>query len=211
MSWSDIKSSILGAAGELLEPHGYKLIKSRDSYEKLTPTGRLVIRLTLVASDVGNYSVRIGCGVRNDAIEDIFHRTSTVDKRCQSSTPTIIIGGDERWRLNTAEEQAVAIAGLQKYIQEAAIPFLQKAYSLQDFSDLLNTTNTDGRCPYHGSIWRCHRGLIAAKLAGDPRFEELKRQYSGFLRVTSNGFYFPEFEKCLKNIDDPVSCGCSIH
>ena len=162
-----------------------------------------MIYFTLVASDVGNRFVRTGCGVRNNAIEDLFHKTSSTDKRCQSATATIGVSCDKLWVLNTTEEVAIAISELNAYVRDVALPFLQKKYSLQDFSMLLNTTNTDGRCPYFAnSIWRCHRGLIAAKLAGDARFEALKREYSDYLRTVSNGLYFPEFQRCLKNIDD---------
>lgn len=205
MSWNEIKSLILKSCGELLEPHGFRLVKSRDCFDKVSPTGRLVVQLTLVASDVGNYSVRIGCGVRNNAIEDMVHRTSSVDKRRQSSTTTINISCDQLWWLNTSAEVAAAIVGLQTYIRDVALPFLQKDYSAQDFASLLNTTDSDGRCPCHGNgIWRCHRGLAAAKFADDARYEELKRQYSDFLRTLSNGLYFPEFERCVRNLDGHV-------
>ena len=162
MSWNDIKASVYASCGALLEPHGFRLIKSRSSYEKVTANGRLMIYFTLVASDVGNRFVRTGCGVRNNAIEDLFHKTSSTDKRCQSATATIGVSCDKLWVLNTTEEVAIAISELNAYVRDVALPFLQKKYSLQDFSMLLNTTNTDGRCPYFAnSIWRCHRGLIA--------------------------------------------------
>ena len=125
-----------------------------------------------------------------------------MDKRCQPYTDTVALFSHNRWVLNTSEDQATTIVGFQAYIRDVALPFLQKEYSFQDLSTMLNTTNPDGRCPfYNNAVKRCHRGLAAAKLAGDTRYEELKKQYSTFLRGLSNGFYFPEFEMCVKNIE----------
>ena len=64
---------------------------------------------------------------------------------------------------------------------------------------MLNVAAPGKLCEFCNSNWRFHHGLAAAKLAGDSRYEELKKQYSAFLRALSNGFYFPEFERCEEN------------
>ncbi len=202
MSWNEIKSAVLQPCGSLLEPHGYKFIKSRNSHVKASATGKLIVHIGLTATDHGNYYANIGCGVRNNTIENIVNMTATCDKSAKPHTATVFISSHNRWLLNTAEDQAVTIAGFQAYIKEVALPFLQQEYSFQNFSTMLNTTAPDKFCPFNNSIRRYHRGLAAAKLAGDTRYEELKKQYSIFLRALSNGFYFPEFEKCVKNIEE---------
>ncbi|MDB6122743.1 MAG: hypothetical protein JWQ71_1736 [Pedosphaera sp.] len=202
--WKNIKSDILKGCEDILRPHAYKLVRSRSSFEKPTATGRLIVLMNFVSSDVGNRFVRIRCGVRNNEIERIVSRTLSTDKGYHPSTITIGTDCDTVWLLNTQEEQASTIKGLQSYIQDVALPFLEKDYSLQDFSALLNVTDAEGRPVYRVGMgirfWQ--RGLAAAKLAGDERFDDLKRHYTDHVRVLSNGFYFPEFEKCLRYIDE---------
>lgn len=208
MTWEDIKREILEACGPLVESRGFKFVKSRTSFEKPTPTGRLMIWFRFVASDVGNYSVSIGCGVRHDAIERIVNQTSTTDKRAQSSTSTISLvwnDGAVMW-LNTSEERAAAITKLRAYMQDIALLFLEREYTLQDFSAILNVTDAEGRPNFVGpgnNFWQ--RALAAAKLARDPRFDDLRRHYTAHVRAFSRAFYFPQFEACMKYIDEHVA------
>jgi hypothetical protein len=203
MSWEDIQVTVLRSCEDILRAHGYKLVKSRNHLEKTIATGRLIVRFTFVASDVGNRFVRVGCGVRNHAIEEIVNRTSSLEQRSQAFTTTIDMNCDTIWWLNTEKEQAATITGMHKYFREVALPFLEKEYSLEDFSALLNVTNPEGRPVYRVGMgtrfWQ--RGLAAAKLAGDARFDELKRHYTEHVRELSNGLYFPEFERCVRIVD----------
>jgi hypothetical protein len=206
-SWEDTKSSVLEGCEDLLSPHAYKLVKSRSSFEKPTATGRLIIRLAFIATDVGNRFVRIGCGVRNNAIEELVNATSSLDKRSHSSTTTINTYCDTLWLLNTPDEQASTISGLLAYIQDTALPFLERDYSPQDLSALLNITDSDGRPVYRVGMgtqfWQ--RGLAAAKLAGDERFDDLKYHYTNHVRSLSKGLYFLEYERCVRRIDEYVA------
>jgi hypothetical protein len=145
--------------------------------------------------------LRAWCGVRNNSIEERFHRTSGVDKKYRANYTTINIDCGEYWYLNTEKEIKDAIAKATKFIREKAIPFLEKEYSIQDYCELLNT-NPGGSCAYHGNREnRCHYGLIAAKFVADPRYEQWKGIYSEFLRSTNSGFYYPRFEKLLADLD----------
>jgi len=206
MSWPSIQSDVLHACQALLEPHGYKLVKSRTSFERPTATGRLSVRLLFVASDVGNYSLRVGCGVRHDAIERIVDMGRAPEQRSNSAW-TINAEWSNPLSLNSAEEQAEAVSGLHEYIRAVALPFLGREYSLEDFSTLLNVTDAEG-LPIERSGMGVHfwqRGLAAARLAGDGRFESLRRHYTHRVHSLSNGLYLPEFEKSLTYMDDHIA------
>jgi len=75
MAWDDTRSLIIAACGTCLEPHGYKLVKSRDAFEKSSASERRGVYILLVASKHGNYKLRVWCGVRNSAIERRFSRS----------------------------------------------------------------------------------------------------------------------------------------
>jgi len=204
MSWQAIQLDLFEACKSLLEPHGYKRVKSRSSFEKPTATGRLMVQLLFVASDVGNQSVQIGCGVRHNAIEQLVSMGAAPKPGAGAIPTTIHAEWSGRFWLNSVAEQAEAAFELPRYIREVALPFLEREYSLADFSTLLNVTDGEGkpieRIGMGVRFWQ--RGLAAARLAGDPRFDSLRRQYTEYLRTLSNGCYLPEFERCLKYMDD---------
>ena len=195
------------------EIHGYRRVRhlpgaarlqARESPRRLrksSPSDRRGVYIILVASKHGNYMLRVWCGVRNNAIEERFHKTSGVDEKHRANYTTINLGGGELWYLNTEKEIVQAVAGAKRFITNTAIPFLAKTYSDQDYCRLLNT-NPRGRCPYHGNREnRCHYGLIAAKVTNDPGYEKLKRIYAEFLRSTNKGFYYPRFEKLIADLE----------
>jgi hypothetical protein len=137
-------------------------------------------------------------------IERIVHQASTADKRAQSCTTTIAAEWSDDLFLNSPEEQVITISRLQAYIREVALPFLERDYSLADLSALLNLVDFEGQPIYRTGMGTCfwQRGLAAAKLAGDHRFEDLRRHYTAHIRAVSNGFYYPEFAACMKYIDE---------
>ena len=201
MAWDDTRSAVISSCGTLLEPRGYKLVKARDAFERSSTSERRGVYIMLVSTKHGNYKLRVWCGVRNKDIEERFHKTSGVDKKYQPSYTTINLDCGEYWSLNTEEEIAHAVANAKAFIDERAIPFLEENYSINDYCSLLNT-NPSGKCPFHGNPEnRCHYGLIAAKLAADPRYDELKATYTKFLMLTNNGFYYPRFQRLIADIE----------
>jgi hypothetical protein len=194
-SWSDIKTKVVNACGDILSPHGHRFVKSRSSFERTIATGRLSVLLTLISSDVGNRFARIGCGVRNSAVEKLVGGSP--------ADTTVSLSCDTLWPLNTPEDLASTICGLQAYIQEVALPFLGKDYSFQQLSDLLNVTDETGHPVYRIGMgirfWQ--RGLAAAKLAGDGRFAALKVHYTDHVRSLSKGLYYREYEDSIRRIE----------
>jgi hypothetical protein len=194
-SWSDIKTTVFNECGDILSSHGYRLVKSRSSFERTITTGRLSVFLTLISSDVGNRFARIGCGVRNSAVEKLVGGSS--------ADTTVSLSCDTLWLLNTPEDLASTLCGLQTHIREVALPFLGRDYSFQQLSDLLNVTDEAGLPVYRVGMgirfWQ--RGLAAAKLAGDDRFAALKAHYTHYVRSLSKGLYYREYEDSVRRIE----------
>jgi hypothetical protein len=202
MSWDDTRSQIIAECDVCVAPLGYKMVKSRDAFEKSSLTERRGIYIQLIATPHHNYSLSVWCGVRNNVIEERFHRTSGVDKKHHARYTTINRNSGNSWSLNSAIEIRVAIKHAKQFILETAIPFLEREYSYQDYCDLLNSNPSSHRSPYHGNAEdRCHYGVIAARMAADPRYEELKTIYTNFLRSTNKGFYYPRFAKLVADLE----------
>lgn len=194
-SWSDIKTKVVNACGDVLNSHGYRFVTSRNSFERTTVTDRLSVGLILISSDVGNRFARIGCGLRNSPIEKLVGGSP--------ADTTLSLSCDTLWLLNTSDEQISTISGLQTYIRHVALPFLEKHYSFQQLSELLNITDAAGVPVYRTGMgtrfWQ--RGLAAARLAGDARCADLKIHYTKHVRSLSGGIYYPEFEKAVCRIE----------
>jgi hypothetical protein len=201
MDWNQTKSRIIAECRAWVEPFGYRLVKSRDAFEKSSATERRGVYILLIASKHGNYTLRVWCGIRNNAIEERFHKTSGVDKKHRANYTTLNLDCGHRWYLNSEEGICQAVAEAKRFIVGAALPFLEREYAYQDYCVLLNSDPRE-RCPYHGNREnRCHYGLIAAKFAGDARYEDLKNVYSEFLQTTNNGFYYPRFKKLIADLE----------
>ncbi len=202
MSWPSIQSEVLEACRAVLEPLGYRLVRSRTSFEKPTAAGRLAVRLLFVASDVGHRSVRVGSGVRHNAIEQSVSMGLPPEKRTTTEW-TLSTEWSGPLSLDSPEEQAATVAAVCRYLREVALPFLSREHSLAELSALLNLAD-DEEAPtarIAKGIRYCQRGLAAARLANDSRYERLRRQYTDHLRGLSRGLYLPEFERCLEYLD----------
>jgi hypothetical protein len=204
MDWEQKKAAIFQACEAVLEPHSFKFISSRPGFEKKSKSDRRGVYLILTRTNHGNYVGHIWCGIRNNIIHEIFHRTSGIGKAYQSCHTHTLVNlrpvDDNRW-LNTEDELNQFIIGIESFLKDHGLSFLEKEYSYQNYSDLLNS-NPSTPCLFHGNReFRCHYGLITAKLAGDSRYDVLKEIYSEFLTKTNNGFYYPPFQKLISDLE----------
>jgi hypothetical protein len=147
--------------------------------------------------------VQLWCAIRDNKIEEIFHRTSGVEKRYQADYTTIDRGlGNSFLWLNSEDEIINFIAKAKDFISGEALSLMERDYSYMDYSALLNDDPGNATCPYHANPEnRCHHGLISAKLASDARYGQLLSTYSGNMRKWSNGFYYPRFERLVADLD----------
>jgi hypothetical protein len=199
MKWDQIKSTITDGCSSVLTPLGYRYVASRNAYEKSSALERRSVLLNFVATKHPSYSVTLWCGMRNEEMERLFHRTSGVEKHQSTYMTTNFVCG--RWHVNTEEEIAEAIGNCRELVNSKCLPFLEQQYAYAKYSSLLNTNPTE-RCPYHGnSENRCHYGLIAAKLAGDSQYESLKASYLEYMHRSNSGFYLPRFQAFIADLE----------
>jgi hypothetical protein len=200
MQWPDVKAELVASVGNDL-PTGYRFIKSQESFERKSQNEIRFIFLGFVAKkDVLHY-MQMWSGIQNREIEELFHRTSGVDKKYRRNYSVVNVGMDYHLDLDTKPRIAKAKQEARRFVQDFVLPFLEKEYRISDYSRLLNT-NPSEPCPYHGNMEnRCHYGLICAKLAGDPRYETAKEKYATFLRTTNNGFYHARFLSLVADLE----------
>lgn len=201
MEWRDIKAEMAALVGEKVSPLGYKFVKSQDSFERRSGDETRFIFLGFVAKKNAFHHMRPWCGIRNAEIERVFHKTSGVDAKYQRNYTVVNAGRHDSLDLDTAQERETAKQQIAAFLREVALPLLEREYSIQDYSRMLNT-NPSMRCAYHANPEnRCHYGLICARMVDDLCYTTVKTAYSAYLQETSNGFYYPRFLDLVTDIE----------
>jgi hypothetical protein len=144
--------------------------------------------------------------VRHDLVEAIFHRTSGYPPATRADTPTVggdlhrlVPGAPGRFELGPDGEVGDAAAWLA-----GALPRLEEYWAR--FSDLAEVdrelnADPDRTTPNRPLPWlRCSTGLIAARLAGRPGYDELEAAYRRQLAVDNGGFYLGRFTALAEDL-----------
>ena len=201
MDWPEVKTELIASVGKILVPIGYTFVKSQESFEQKSGKGIRFIFLGFVAKKDAFHHMRMWSGIQNREVEEVFHRTSGVDKKYRRNYTVVNLGMDDYLGLDSKAMIEEAKREANRFVQEVAMPFLEKDYTIGAYSQMLNANPAD-RCPYHGNREnRCHYGLICAKLACDPCYKMAKEEYSAFLRTTNNGFYYPGFLSLVADLE----------
>ncbi len=207
----------MSSVKEPLVSKGYELLRSLELFERNDALEKRLICFVFVAKKDAIHHMRMWCGIQNAQLEEIFHRTSGIDKKYRRLYTVVNLGKDGYLDLDRPNGIEIAKAEIRKFVDGTALPFLERAYSMADYSGMLNgmhkaSTVADWfrisigkptlRCPYHGNTEnRFHYGLICAKLAGDLLYESLKETYAKYLRKTNKGFYYPRFERLIEDLE----------
>lgn len=88
---------------------------------------------------------------------------------------------------------------VRKFYEEYAVPFFEKYNSVDAIDKLLNE-NPATRVIYCDDLgWRIIKGLIAAKLNVNPKYDELRDYYKREVENKFQGYFM--YEKCMKVIN----------
>jgi hypothetical protein len=112
-----------------------------------------------------------------------------------------------RYEIKTLEDIKEWGKIVRKFYEEYAVPFFEKYNSVDTIDKLLNDNPTEKVIYCDDMGWRIIKGLIAAKLNNNPKYNDLRDYYFGFivnanqkLLETKNRGYFM-YDKCMKTID----------
>jgi hypothetical protein len=193
MGWPEAKQELVSSVEELLVGEGYKFIKSPESYQRKDALEKRFIFFGFVAKKDTLHDMRMWCGIQNAVVEEVFHRTSGIEKKNRRNYTVVNVGMKYYVDLEGSKGIERGKSEIRQFIVATALPFLEKAYTIADYSQLLNS-DTSLFCPYHGNIEnRYHYGLICAKLAGDPCYATVKEIYAQRLQQQYPDFrYYKE-------------------
>lgn len=103
-----------------------------------------------------------------------------------------------RYKIKTEEDIKEWGKIVRMFYEEYAVPFFEKYNSVDSIDKLLNDNPTEKVIYLDDLGWRIIKGLIAAKLNNNPKYNELRDYYKSEVESKFQGYFM--YEKCLKTI-----------
>jgi len=209
MKIKSLKIELLTALQPRIEKSGFKLQKSKERFAKRVDSGAWWFVLDFTVYE--NLQVKPSIGLRVDAVENIFHRTSGFDIKYQSDTPTLslsvqnLVGDPSRceYVLRGLDDVSMVAAQIEADFHGIVSPYLERHSGLSEIDRALNE-NPEGECVHYAMDYlRSAHGVIVAKSVGRPKYPELVEIYRRKLALISNGFYLPKFEALVADLGAP--------
>jgi hypothetical protein len=189
-----------------LKPHGFKLLKAKKRFVRITD-GRTETFILVILVDKVGYRVCPCVGVRFERVEEIFHRTSGFEPKYQKDTSTVGIDmfavyGKAGFQLPLKDEADVEMvtSRLGVIFREKAMSYFAQFSTLSDVDMSLNDRPKED-CIHAILPWlRCSKGAIVAKLTNRTNYKQLIAIYRELVRKDANGYYLPQFEALLQDL-----------
>lgn len=178
--------------------HDYKRSR-KPSGVKLVRGGRCFAFNLIFLDYRPSWDVRCWWGIRVESIEAVYHRTSGYDAKFHKGTTTIGMEYEGRFEFEDEEDVEAAVDGLYEIFLQQALPFYRHASSLAAIDKLLNESPADDST-YGAPPQRYHYGMIVAKAVGRKRLNHLAKTYRRKLSAFSDGFYLPQFDALLSDL-----------
>lgn len=203
MNYSEVKKELKKEFESFLKPLGYK--------SKTDPQG---CDFGKINSDSLN---RIGYGVANyiDEFNTVCYlkicsiQIQNIEGKIfeeQGIYDTLSVGMQSyfneinyRYKIKTQEDIFEWGKIVRKFYEEYAVPFFEKYNSVDAIDKLLNENPTEKVIYLDDLGWRIIKGLIAAKLNNNPKYNELRNYYKSEVESKFQGYFM--YEKCIKTID----------
>lgn len=203
MNYNEVKKELKKEFESFLKPMGYKSksdpqgcdfgIENRNS-------------LNRIGYGVANYidEFNTGCYLKicNKLIQsiegDIFGEKGIYDT-LGTGTATYFNEINYRYKIQTLEDIKEWGKIVRKFYDEYAIPFFEKYNSVDAIDKLLNENPTEKVIYLDDLGWRIIKGLIAAKLNNNPKYNELQDYYKSEVESKFQGYFM--YEKCMKTIE----------
>jgi hypothetical protein len=202
----NIKAKLLEKISSDLEQKGFNLIKSRDWFVRKAEKRIDYFWIVFNSDEKYGYRVIPSLAIRINQVEDIFHLSSSFEKKYQKYTHTVIteiwryMNDESNYQYKLVSEEDIEIVG-QKLIcdfENEALSFFDKYSSLRDLDILLNDYPNEENVYQIMDYMRCSHGAILARLCCRKNYTELISIYRNRMRNQDKGYYLSRFEKLIE-------------
>ena len=193
MKKQEVRDAVFG----YLPPHlpGWKTVKKAQAFVRPIPGGAQKIFVSLVDYNP-EFRFSLTFATRIDRVEDIVNRFNEAPPSAHKATVTSMTqlsyffpGEPEpkQYSVQTEDELRKAVEAAGAVLRDKALPFLEAHRDLAALDRAMN--GGDARFDTSDPTNRATRALTVAKLAGNPRFEELAASYAAAIQ------HFPEMSR----------------
>jgi hypothetical protein len=191
---------------ELLAHHLRRTSRAEGRYARRAPYGADLYYL-VVNEYPDHLAVAPDVAVQHEVVERIFHRFSGSSPRYHRTTPTIggqlaEIARDPRYRVEIyPDADPGALRGAEENLRASVAEAERYWARYADLREVDRALNDDPeeRTPHRPMPWlRCATGVIVARLARRPDYDELELVYQEQMQVWSDGFYLPRFQALVR-------------
>ncbi len=197
-------TELFARVGRELSPMGFKLVKSRRRFERRRGPVADAFTLTLLRASAGT-RIQPGVNIRYEELDRIYHQVSgarpadRVHHAAISFGIATVFGDRARYEVMLAGLNRVDDAGtaLMRIFEDVALPFFDRHSTIADVDRLYNEDPSSSLARHYllHHFARCAYATIAAKLVGNPRYDEITRIYAAFLQEVGGGYRATDYEK----------------
>lgn len=182
MKIADVISGLCEVLDDRLEQLGFRFRRGDTSYVRKEGDIRFIFGLGVDAM-TGWFRIAPEAFVSSVSINKTFQTILCTNIPFGGITCGFGIGNEcdhkrGRYQVETPSDIPPVAASIFRDCTDVAKPFFERVNSLEGIDRYMNTI-PEGRGPA-GSVWTACKALIAAKMAGNPRFKELSEYYYNF-------------------------------
>jgi hypothetical protein len=155
--------------------------------------------------------IQPGINMRFASLDRIYHQVSGAQPANQKYHAAIsfaiwrVYGGTDKYEFLLTGEDAVdtVAAKIVATFHDVALPFFANHSTVADVDRLYNTAPTDyTTVVHHANTWtRCAFATIAARLTGNPNYDDLVQIYDGVLKSAQGGFHHEKYMALIKLLE----------
>lgn len=161
-----------------LRPEGFTYVRGADEYRRKIEGGTQSFAV-IIKQGYPNRIVSFLVGVRIDAIQHIFNMFAGVSPTVHDTNESLavrvqgLVEDIDELLESFNPDESLPPQSVEERIRKVVIPFLNETVTLNSVDRVLNETDLCHTMhPY-----RAMAAVIAAKLSGNPRFDEIVQSY----------------------------------
>lgn len=189
MSLHEFEAKMFKNLYDFFDERQFLLLPQLRQFRKVTNTGFDNVIFS-VSPYENEFWLDVHFGNRYDAIESIAQQflTNRLEYRTEANTLLTTIGRFRqrnyfRYKLKDSQDLITTSDDIRDFFSSKGFAFFDLARSITEIDGIINEIPHQ-RCPYiNNSVQRCFKGLIAARLAENSRFETLYAEYKEQLRI----------------------------
>lgn len=206
MNYSEVKKELKKEYESILKPLGYKAKSESQGGEFFLINKNIIQRIGYGVTnyvDEFNTGGYIGLCVLPIQkvlyfIEEVINSNDNYGSTIGSSISDYFNELNYRYHIKTVEDIQKWGKIIRKFYEEYAVPFFEKYNTVAAIDKLLNEHPTEKVIYLDDLGWRIIKGLIAAKLNNNPKYNELRDYYKSEVESKFQGYFM--YEKCMKAI-----------